>query len=183
MTNQDKLAAQPVSNIKWVHRDKLWANDYNPNQMAEPEFELTKISLLEDGWSIPIVIRPDGEIVDGFHRWTLAADPEIYVLTDGYVPVAYLEAARDRVHQMMSTIRYNRARGKHYVLQMANIVTYLRDVEHVPEEEIQRRLGMEAEEVKRLYQHGDMRQRAGKAAFGQGWVPTRKGTSSVGRKR
>ncbi|MBN2003086.1 MAG: ParB N-terminal domain-containing protein [Anaerolineae bacterium] len=184
MVNQDKLAQQPVSNVQWKHRDTLWANDYNPNHVAPPEMALIKTSILEDGWAIPLVIRPDGEIVDGFHRWTLSASPEIYVLTDGYVPVVYLKPSANRAHQMMSTIRYNRARGQHYVLQMANIVAYLRDVEHLAEVEIQTRLGMEAEEVKRLYQHGNMRERAGKAAFGQGWVPTREGThAGVGRNR
>lgn len=168
------INAQPLNVIEWVHRDELHANGYNPNHVAKPEMLLLKTSILEDGWTQPIVARPDGEIVDGFHRWTTSADPEVYALTDGRVPVVRLlpPATGD---QMLSTIRHNRARGEHGVLPMAAIVRRLRDEEGLSVEQVMTRCGMEREEVTRLYDRGGMTERGTqhKTTFSKGWAPTR----------
>lgn len=160
---------QPIDRVEWVARDTLHANDYNPNHVAPPELRLLKLSILEDGWTQPIVAREDGEIVDGFHRWTVAADPAVVRLTDGLVPVVRL-APRALTDQMMATIRHNRARGEHGVVPMANIVADLVDA-GVAHAEIGRRLGMEREEVERLLDRGRMTERGRADDFGQGWVP------------
>ena len=162
---------QPVSNVQWLHRDTLHSNLYNPNQVFDLELDLLKTSILEDGWTQPIVARADGEIVDGFHRWGISADPAIHALTDGYVPVVVLPVEGDLAHQMMSTIRHNRARGSHHVLKMADIVGVLVDQLNLPEAEIMKRLGMEKEEVKRLHERGNMLKRGSKEGFNNGWVP------------
>ncbi|GAA5513626.1 uncharacterized protein YbdM [Deinococcus carri] len=164
--------AQPLSRIEWVPRDDLHANGYNPNFVAKPELLLLKTSILEDGWTQPIVARPDGEIVDGFHRWTVSADPRIYAMTDGYVPVVRLlpPATGD---QMLSTIRHNRARGEHGVLPMAGIVRRLIDEEGLTVPQVMERCGMEKEEVTRLYDRGGMTERGtgGRTRFSKGWTP------------
>lgn len=162
--------AQPVSTVEWVHRDQLRSNSYNPNRVAPIELHLLKISILEDGWTQPIVIREDNEVVDGFHRWTVAADPEIYAMTDGYVPVVRLVSV-DKDHQIMSTIRHNRARGTHAVLKMADIVRNLIDEEGCTTQEVMERLQMDEEEVTRLYDRGGIRKKAGREHFSQGWTP------------
>src|SRR5262245_27363791 len=137
---------QPLNVVEWVDPKTLRANHYNPNKVAPPEMDLLKISILEDGWTQPIVARPDGEIVDGFHRYTLGStDPDVPALTGGLVPVVRLRDA-DMAHQMMSTIRHNRARGTHRVIRMAEIVTALKD-QGLSEDEIMHRLQMEDEEV------------------------------------
>ncbi|CAH1521306.1 IbrB-like domain-containing protein [Vibrio owensii] len=139
---------QPISKVTWLPRDELKPNGYNPNKVAPPELELLKISILEDGWTQPIVINPDHEIVDGFHRWTISEDKDVSALTDGYVPTVMTEPSNGE-HQMMSTIRHNRARGTHLVLNMAEIVQTMIEA-GVPNSEIQARLKMEKEEVVRL---------------------------------
>ena len=67
------IDSQPVSKIIWMHRDLHEPNSYNPNCVAPPELTLLKLSILDDGWTTPIVTLPelDGifQIVDGFHRW------------------------------------------------------------------------------------------------------------------
>lgn len=165
------IACQPVSAVEWVEGAQLKANNYNPNKVAPPEMRLLKQSLLEDGWTQPIVARADGEIVDGFHRFTLGTtDPQIMAMTGGLVPVVRL-APNDAAHQMMSTVRHNRARGTHAVLRMAEIVRALIDEGKVPEADIMKRLGMEDEEVERLYDSGGMIKRGRAAEFNKGWVP------------
>lgn len=139
---------QPLNEIKWVHRDTLNPNNYNPNKVASPELKLLKISILEDGWTQPIVINPDNTIVDGFHRWTVSGHKEIYALTDGLVPTVMIHP-KDSSQQQMATIRHNRARGTHGVLQMSNIVHDMVKA-GLSGEEIMARLQMEKEEVVRL---------------------------------
>lgn len=109
---------------------------------------LLKTSILEDGWTQPLVVNPDNTIVDGFHRWTLAADKEIAALTGGLVPVVYLHGKTEG-EKRMATIRHNRARGTHGVLQMSAIVEDMLG-EGLSVLEIMKQLGMEREEVERL---------------------------------
>lgn len=165
-----KIDQMPVSRVEWVHRDTLHANDYNPNNVFSPEMKLLKTSLLEDGWTLPLIVREDGEIVDGFHRWTLSADKEVQAMTDGLVPVVRLSQV-DKPHQVASTIRYNRARGVHHVLKMSDIVRDLKDNHAQDDTQIARALGMETLEVELLYERGNMLKRAGKSEFGKGWKP------------
>jgi ParB-like chromosome segregation protein Spo0J len=138
----------PLERLQWIHRDTLQPNNYNPNSVAPPELELLKTSIKEDGWTQPIVANPDMTIVDGFHRWTVSGHKEVFELTGGFVPVVILEP-KDREHQQMSTIRHNRARGRHGVLQMGSIVKDLIDGGKTVEE-VMKRLKMEREEVQRL---------------------------------
>lgn len=168
------IDSQPISQVRWIHRDLLEPNNYNPNAIAPPELELLKLSILEDGWTCPIVTLPeqDGhyQIVDGYHRWKISSDPQIYALTNGLVPT--VQVALDMVHRQMSTIRHNRARGTHAVLKMADIVRGM-IADGVSEKELMKRLGMEKEEVTRLNNRAGMPNQIKAAEFNQAWVPRR----------
>lgn len=165
---------QPVSNVRWIHRDLLDRNLYNPNALAPPELELLKLSILEDGWTMPIVTLPEREgrfvIVDGFHRWLVSSDPAIYQMTGGLVPT--VQVAIDATHRQMSTIRHNRARGTHGVLPMADIVRNM-IIDGVSEQELMKRLGMDREEVARLNNRAGMPNQIKADNFNQAWVPKR----------
>ena len=162
---------QPLDKITWIDREKLKPNNYNPNKVAPPELKLLKISILEDGWTQPIVINPDHTIVDGFHRWTVSGHKEIYALTDGKVPVVMV-TTKDASQQQMATIRHNRARGTHGVLAMSDIITNMVK-DGVSGEDIVRRLGMEKEEVVRLlFRSGIPKSDVFKnAEFSKAWNP------------
>lgn len=167
------MDAQPVSSVEWVHRDRLSSNDWNPNHQAPPEHRLLKTSILENGWTQPIVVREhdDGErleIVDGYHRWLIAADKKVSELTGGLVPIVRLpQCAADLAR--LATVRHNRARGTHHVLGMADIVADLMELGMSPEE-IGTRLEMDDEEVDRLADRGIMTKRGAAASFGNGWT-------------
>lgn len=124
------------------------ANNYNPNSVAPPEMRLLKISIMEDGWTQPIVANLDNEIIDGFHRWTVSADKDVFELTGGFVPVVYITHS-DESSKRMSTVRHNRARGTHGVLPMATIIESML-AEGKAMDEICDRMQMETEEVIRL---------------------------------
>ena len=176
---QEAIGRAPVSRVTWVHRDRISANTYNPNRVAPPELELLILSILEDGFTQPLVVRTAGKdesgdyvVVDGFHRWLVAAEPRLVARYGGFVPVALIEA--DPVHRMMSTIRHNRARGTHAVLPMADIVRTILEA-GVTADETGRRLGMEPEEIDRLTDRSGMPRRVGErqanGEFGRAWVP------------
>lgn len=164
--------AQPVSAVRWLSREVITANGWNPNVQAPPEFRLLKVSILENGWTQPIVVRDqdDGtyEVVDGYHRWKIGGDRDVAALTDGLVPVVVLPPT-DAATARMATIRHNRARGTHHVLGMADIVADLLKLGISPEE-IARRLEMDPEEVDRLADRGNMLTRFAPDTFNQGWT-------------
>lgn len=139
---------EPISKVEWVHRESITPNGYNPNRVAPDELELLTVSILEDGWTQPIVINPDREIVDGFHRWTVSGQVELMGKYHGQVPVVVTHP-KDIESQKMATIRHNRARGVHGVLDMSKIVQDLIGA-GISQEEIMARLMMEEEEVIRL---------------------------------
>ena len=162
---------QPINNMQWVHRTKLKANDYNPNKVAPVELELLKTSIKLCGWTQPIVIRHDNEIVDGFHRWTVSEDTDIYGLTDGFVPIVYLDKMVDDAQQMCATIIHNRARGNHGIIPMTDIVRKMKDKHEYTDEQLIDLLGMEQEEIDRLYDYRPMTEKGSQEEFSKGWVP------------
>lgn len=149
-------APQPVNQVYWIHRDSLFANGYNPNHVAAAELELLALSILEDGWTQPIVARSSGEVVDGFHRWSVSGRIDVGSRTEFFVPVVFLDPNKSESDQMLSTIRHNRASGEHAVVPMALIVRKLQEDMGMSQEEVERRLGMEADEVERLSDHAGM---------------------------
>ena len=138
----------PLSTLRWVDRDKLRANDYNPNKVSEDNLQLLIQSILTNGWTLPIVVRPDYTIIDGFHRWTVAGREPLRSQLGGKVPVVIVDHS-DHNDDIYGTITHNRARGTHLLEPMKKIVQELIDNgKTVPE--ISKQLGMKPEEVFRL---------------------------------
>jgi ParB-like chromosome segregation protein Spo0J len=143
---QDLFA--PLSSLQWVDRDRLHANDYNPNKVSEENLQLLIQSIQTNGWTLPIVVRPDYTIIDGFHRWTVAGREPLKTLLGNKVPVVIV-AHTDEAEDMYGTITHNRARGTHLLEPMKAIVKKL-IADGKSTKEICRQLGMRPEEVFRL---------------------------------
>jgi len=143
---QDLFA--PLSSLQWVDRDRLHANDYNPNKVSEENLQLLVQSIQTNGWTLPIVVRPDYTIIDGFHRWTVAGREPLKTLLGNKVPVVIV-AHSDEAEDMYGTITHNRARGTHLLEPMKAIVKKLLS-DGKSTKEICRQLGMRPEEVFRL---------------------------------
>lgn len=144
----DQKLTAPLATLEWVDRDLLHANDWNPNKVSKDNLELLKQSILTNGWTLPIVVRPDYTIIDGFHRWTVSGQEPLRSMLDGKVPVVKVAHA-DQSEDIYGTVTHNRARGTHLLEPMKAIVKRLLD-EGKTVQEIGKQLGMKPEEVFRL---------------------------------
>jgi len=152
------ILTAPLSTLQWVSRDKLRANDWNPNKVTKENLELLTQSMFSNGWTMPIVCRPDFTIIDGFHRWTVSGPDwkyippgqkqTLYQLLGGKVPVVIVKHS-DEAGDVYGTVTHNRARGQHLLEPMKNIVKRLL-AEGKTVKEISKQLGMRHEEIFRL---------------------------------
>lgn len=138
----------PLASLQWVDRSKLHANDYNPNKVSEENLQLLVQSILTNGWTLPIVVRPDCTIIDGFHRWTVSGREPLLSKLGGKVPVVIVNHDNE-ADDIYGTITHNRARGTHLLEPMKAIVKRLLD-EGKGIREISKQLGMKPEEIFRL---------------------------------
>lgn len=147
---------EPVDCVIWVESDKVESNDYNPNKVAPPEMKLLQHSIKEDGYTQPIVGFWEGdhfEVVDGFHRNRVGKEcKDVRERVKGHLPVTIINDDRkEKEDRIAATIRHNRARGKHAVTAMSDIVVDLKK-RNWSDEKIAKELGMDADEVLRLCQ-------------------------------
>lgn len=138
----------PLSSLQWVDRGLLTANTYNPNKVNRENLKLLVQSIETNGWTLPIVVRPDYTIIDGFHRWTVAGEEPLYTRLGGKVPVVIVRHD-DAAEDIYGTVTHNRARGTHLLEPMKAIVKRLLS-EGKNVQEIGKQLGMKPEEVFRL---------------------------------
>jgi ParB-like chromosome segregation protein Spo0J len=171
--NNSPFKNEPVDLVLWVHNTSVQANDYNPNSVAPPEMELLKLSILEDGYTQPIVTydeKVNRTVVDGFHRNRVGKESnEVKQRVHGFLPVVTINENRtDKSDRIASTIRHNRARGKHKVDAMSEIVIDLKK-RGWNDEKIAKKLGMDADEILRLAQISGLAEMFVDYEFSQAW--------------
>lgn len=168
---------EPVDLVQWVKNETVHANAYNPNAVAPVEMELLHVSIQADGYTQPIVSmltenKIDRETIDGYHRGRIGKEREdIKQRVLGYLPVVTInESSTDLSDRMASTVRHNRARGKHAVDKMSDIVLDLKK-RNWSNEKIAKNLGMDADEVLRLGQISGLTEMFANVEFSQAWEP------------
>ena len=144
----EKDILQPIKNVHVVDRTLLKPNNYNPNRVNKQNLELLVNSILTNGWTMPIVVRPDYTIIDGFHRWTVSGQEPLLSKLGGKVPVVIVEHT-DHAEDVYGTITHNRARGTHLLEPMKAIIKELLDSGKTINE-VAKQLGMSKEEIFRL---------------------------------
>lgn len=160
--------SNPTDFTKWVRSDKVKANDYNPNKVAKPEMLLLQDSIKADGVTMNIVVFYDKEqdmyiVVDGFHRWTVLTK----IMKMDYVPVSIID--KPLAERMASTVRHNKARGKHVVDLTADMLRDALDMGWT-ESKIAKHWGMEAEEVLRMKRQAGIGSHFAKQPHSKAWV-------------
>lgn len=163
---------EPVDCILWVPVEKLKANDYNPNVMAPPEKKLLKHSIDTDGFTQPVVVALENDgyrVVDGFHRYQVCLKRTPKSMS-AFIPVSLVrKSTDDKSLYMASTIRHNRARGKHQITSMSDIV---RELHYLGwgDEKISVELGMDSDEVMRLRQISGIAEMFSGEDFSESWT-------------
>jgi ParB-like chromosome segregation protein Spo0J len=164
---------EPVDCVIWIKNNSIQANDYNPNSVAPTEMKLLHTSIKEDGYTQPIVTFVEGEkreVVDGFHRNRVGKEfKDIEERVHGYLPVVTINENRtEKGDRIAATIRHNRARGKHSVDSMSQIVIDLKK-RNWSDEKIAKELGMDADEVLRLAQITGLAELFADRDFSEAW--------------
>ena len=167
------FASEPVDFVKWVKSEEVEANDYNPNSVAPPEMELLRLSIMADGYTQPIVANQEENsliVIDGFHRNRVGKEcKDVQERVKGYLPVVQIRISQtDKGDRMASTIRHNRARGKHRVEAMSEIVLELKR-RNWSDEKIGKNLGMDPDEVLRLTQISGLAEMFADKDFTEAW--------------
>jgi len=176
--------SEPVDCVLWVKNETVYANDYNPNSVAPPEMELLRLSISNDGYTQPIVSMDnnDGtrEVIDGFHRNRVGKEcKDIQSRVFGYLPVVTIrESQKGQNDRVASTIRHNRARGKHKVESMSDIVVDLKR-RNWSDEKICKELGMDRDEVLRLTQISGLIEMFSDKEFSMAWEPERENDENI----
>lgn len=174
MHSVSPFASEPVDCIQWIRQDAVEGNEYNPNNVAPPEMRLLELSITADGYTQPIVAwrKEDGlhEVVDGFHRNRVGKEcVEVRERLHGYLPLVVINTDRaDKGDRIAATIRHNRARGKHQVNAMSEIVVELKR-RNWSDEKIGLELGMDPDEVLRLTQITGLAEMFKDRAFSEAW--------------
>ena len=163
---------EPVDCVQWVPAEQVRANDYNPNSVAPPEMELLRLSIMSDGYTQPIVAWDNSgyEVIDGFHRHRVGKElMDVNARIHNHLPLAVIKQDREgRNDRIASTIRHNRARGKHRVDSMSEIVLELKRRNWSPKK-IGIELGMDQDEVLRLVQISGLTDMFKDGEFSQAW--------------
>lgn len=164
---------EPVDCVLWVQGDTVDPNDYNPNVVAPPEMKLLKLSILEDGYTQPVVTWVENgqrEVIDGFHRKRVGKEDKIVKKRlKGYLPVTTVNEWRhDLGDRIAAMIRHNKARGKHVIEGMSKIVVEL-SRRKWSDERIARELGMDPDEVLRLKQISGLEEMFADQEFSEAW--------------
>jgi ParB-like chromosome segregation protein Spo0J len=166
---------EPVDCVVWVKNNQVQANDYNPNKVAPPEMELLEISIMNDGYTQPIVTWPNMEkdameVIDGFHRNRVGKESKIVNnRVHGYLPIVTIRNEQSNKNdRIASTIRHNRARGKHQINAMSEIVIELKN-RNWNNARIAKQLGMDEEEVLRLCQISGLEHLFNDNDFSKAW--------------
>lgn len=173
MHERSPMSSEPVNCVVWVKNTEVYANDYNPNSVAPPEMELLRHSISEDGYTQPIVTWKESggyQVIDGFHRNRVGKEcKDIQSRVKGYLPIVKIRQSQTgKNDRMASTIRHNRARGKHKVESMSEIVIELKR-RNWTDAKIAKNLGMDEDEVLRLCQITGMAELFADETFSKSW--------------
>ena len=167
-----EIQNQPISNVQWVNVENLSANDYNPNVVFTQEMKLLLFSIKNNGWIQPILCTQDYQIIDGYHRATLAKTHSDITI-DGKVPCVIMQLSEPE--RMLLTIRINRAKGSHVAVKMSDIVHTLVNTFGYTVGKVAEGIGANKDEVELLLMDNVFQAKGinEETKYSKAWVPTK----------
>lgn len=173
LTSISPFKNEPIDCVLWKKNTDIIANEYNPNKVAPPEMQLLKISIDNDGYTQPVVTwnkKDKFEVIDGFHRTRVCKEyTDINKRVHGYLPIVQIKEDREgKSDRVASTIRHNRARGKHGISAMSEIVIELKN-RNRSNSWIAKNLGMDEDEINRLCQISGLSNLFSNSDFSKAW--------------
>lgn len=164
---------------QWLPREEIEPNDWNPNDMEEPERERLFKSLMDNGWTQPIVIHAEEHyIIDGEQRWHVSGREELARRDDitppdvpaGYVPVYGITV--DENHAKVATIQHNRARGYAGADDLREYLRGLTQYGVLDDDDVTERIDVTDDEIRRLLDEVTARKEIGEGVeFSPPWEP------------
>jgi hypothetical protein len=138
--------------------------------------KLLERSIEADGFTQPIVswdtTKEQGKytVIDGFHRHRVGKESKVIEKkVMGYLPIVIINDDRtSQGDRIASTIRHNRARGKHQVDAMSDIVIELKN-RNWKNSRIAKELGMDEDEILRLLQITGLSEMFKDEEFSRSW--------------
>jgi len=180
--------------IQNVPLKSLRPNAYNPNRQSDHDFELLCRSILEDGYTQPIVVQEESdEIIDGEHRWTamivveaLRRDGKLkdFTISDlkdlreerftllesvGQETIAVVKTNMTPEQMRIATLRHNRARGSEDVDLATDVLRDLRELGAL--DWAQESLMMDDVELQRLLDDATAAEELAADEFSPAWEP------------
>jgi len=191
---EKKAQALQRLTVEYVSAAAVRPNSYNPNRQSDHDFYLLILSMLEDGFTQPIIVQKQTkEIVDGEHRWTGAivmdaikqqklevrgADGEQVVAAlrhrraelirpEMQLPVVMVDMTPEQMR--IATLRHNRARGSEDMELTAQVLRDLRELGAL--EWAQDSLQLDDVELQRLLEDVQAPEALAGETFSEGWAP------------
>lgn len=87
---------EPVGCVQWVPTECVTVNDYNPETISPVERKILELSLLQDGFTQPIVVSVgraeelNYHVVDGYQRYLLSQKAVLCKRLRGHIPVTII---------------------------------------------------------------------------------------------
>ncbi|ENE8567954.1 ParB N-terminal domain-containing protein [Salmonella enterica] len=105
---------EPVGCVQWVPADCVNANDYNPESIGPVEQKILELSLLQDGFTQPIVVTTGRaeelrfHVVDGYQRYLLSQKPALRKRLLGHIPITTIRTQQDEIFSLMAAASHIR---------------------------------------------------------------------------
>ncbi|EPZ2137639.1 ParB N-terminal domain-containing protein [Salmonella enterica] len=99
---------EPIDCVQWIPADCIRANDYNPDSIGPVEQKILELSLLQDGFTQPIVVTTGKaeelhyHVIDGYQRYLLSQKPTLRKRLLAHIPVTMLRPRQDEIFSLMT---------------------------------------------------------------------------------
>ncbi|MBJ9134602.1 immunoglobulin-binding protein [Citrobacter farmeri] len=99
---------EPIGCVQWVPTECVTANDYNPEAISLVEQKILELSLVQDGFTQPVVVtvgRTEDlhyHVMDGFQHYFISQKPILRKRLRGHIPVTIIRPRQDAIFSLIA---------------------------------------------------------------------------------